>query len=115
MLFSYCSMSLKENQKQVDDWAKQFNPPYWPALEQLARLTEETGEVAREINHLHGTKKKKSQEQTKELGQELADVIFTCFCIANSHNLDLEEEWNKMMNEKHYGRDNQRFERKQES
>ncbi len=104
-------MSLKEKQKEVDDWAQQFIPPYWPALEQLARLAEETGEVAREINHIHGTKKKKSQEQTKELGQELADVIFTCCCIANNHNIDLEEHWNAMMNEKHYGRDNQRFER----
>ncbi len=105
-------MSLKEKQEEVDIWAKQFNPPYWPALEQLARLTEETGEVAREINHLHGTKKKKPQEQTQELGQELADVIFTCCCIANNQDIDLESEWNKMMKEKHYGRDNQRYERK---
>lgn len=105
-------MPLKEKQKEVDDWAQQFNPAYWPALEQLARLTEETGEVAREINHLHGTKKKKSQEQTQELGQELADVIFTCRCIANNHKIDLELEWDRMMKEKHYGRDNQRYERK---
>jgi NTP pyrophosphatase (non-canonical NTP hydrolase) len=69
-------------------------------------------EVAREINHLHRTKKKKLSEQSKGLEQELVDVIFTCCCIANNHNIDLELEWNRMMSEKHYVRDNQRYERK---
>lgn len=107
-------MTLDDYQNQVDEWAKQFNPPYWPALEQMARLCEETGEVAREINHLHGTKKKKTSEDTKDLSDELTDVIFTVCCIANSHGINLDEAWNKMMNEKHYGRDNNRFERKED-
>lgn len=105
-------MSLRDIQNEVEEWASQFNPPYWPALEQMARLAEETGEVAREINHLHGTKKKKSSEQTKELSDELADVIFTVCCIANNHGINLDETWGKMMREKHYGRDNSRFEKK---
>lgn len=106
-------MSLNEKQKEVDEWVKQFAQGYWPALEQLARLTEETGEVARELNHIHGTKKKKSFEETKELGDELVDVIFTIICIANSHNINLEENWNKMINEKLYKRDKERFQKEE--
>ncbi|MBS3079362.1 nucleotide pyrophosphohydrolase [Candidatus Pacearchaeota archaeon] len=106
-------MGLDEYQKDVDEWANQFDPAYWPALEQLARLTEETGEVAREINHLHGTKKKKSSEETKELSDELVDVIFTICCIANNHKINLDEAWAEMMNKKMYGRDKNRFEKKE--
>lgn len=101
-------MGIKEYQKDVDDWTNQFNPPYWPALEQMARLSEETGEVARELNHIHGTKKKKSCEETKELSEELIDVIFTICCIANSHNINLDIAWEKMK-EKKMKRDNERF------
>ncbi|MDD5193763.1 MAG: nucleotide pyrophosphohydrolase [Candidatus Nanoarchaeia archaeon] len=105
-------MSLKDYQKEVDEWTKQFDPQYWPALEQLARLTEETGEVAREINHLHGTKKKKSDEAPRKLDDELIDVIFTVICLANSHGINLDEAWERVMREKHYGRDANRYERK---
>src|SRR3989344_6907749 len=101
-------MFLSDIQKDVDDWTRQFNPPYWPPLEQMARLSEETGEVARAINHLYGTKKKKSSEDPRSLGQELADVIFTVCCIANNSEINLQEYWTKMMKEKHHGRDNKR-------
>jgi NTP pyrophosphatase (non-canonical NTP hydrolase) len=104
-------MGIKDCQKDVDNWTGQFSPQYWPALEQMARLSEETGEVARELNHIHGTKKKKSSEETRELGDELVDVIFTICCIANSHNINLDEAW-QGLKEKKMPRDNQRFERK---
>ncbi|MBI2452290.1 nucleotide pyrophosphohydrolase [Candidatus Pacearchaeota archaeon] len=93
-------MSLEEIQKEVNDWANQFNPPYWPALEQMVRLTEEVGEVAREINHLYGTKRKKQDEAEKNVGQELVDVIFTVCCIANREKINLQQEWEKVMKEK---------------
>ncbi|MEN9625878.1 MAG: hypothetical protein RL557_206 [archaeon] len=105
-------MSLEDIQKDVDAWTSQFTPQYWPPLEMQARLTEEIGEVARELNHLHGTKKKKAGEDTKDLGQELSDVIFTLCCIANSHKINLQEAWKTLMSEKQYGRDNKRFEKK---
>jgi NTP pyrophosphatase (non-canonical NTP hydrolase) len=106
-------MILRDYQKEVDEWIKKCTSGYWPALEQLGRLAEETGEVAREINHLYGTKKKKADENKGSLGQELSDVIFTAICIANSNGIDLQNEWDKMMREKHYGRDVNRFERKE--
>ena len=68
-------MTLKDIQKEVDDWINQFKIGYWKPHEVLARLTEETGELAREINHIYGPKKKKSTEETKELSNEMADII----------------------------------------
>lgn len=105
-------MSLKDIQQDVDLWVSQFTPAYWPPLAQMARLSEETGEVAREINHIYGPKQKKLDESQQKLSQELIDVIFTVVCIANSNNINLQEEWEKSMKEKHYGRDNNRFEKK---
>jgi len=108
-------MTLKDIQKDVDNWTSQYTPQYWPPHEILARLTEETGEVAREINHLYGTKKKKEIEQgehQKNLGQELADVIFTVVCMANSKGINLQEEWEQMKNEKLNNRDKDRFTKK---
>lgn len=64
------------------------------------------GELAREINHLHGPKQKK--RATKELGEEVGDVLFTICCLANSQDIDLDQEWKKTIN-KCYKRDNKRF------
>jgi len=104
-------MVLKDIQKQVDDWVGQYKESYWQPHEILARLIEETGEVAREINHLYGPKKKKDSELTRELGEEIADVIFTLCCLANSKGIDLDESFKKVM-DKCYGRDRDRFEKK---
>lgn len=104
-------MVLKEAQKQVDDWTSQYKIPYWQPHEILARLTEEVGELAREINHLYGPKKKKSTEGSGELGEEIADVVFTLCCLANSKGIDLDREFKKVM-DKCYGRDKDRFEKK---
>ena len=105
-------MSLEDIQKDVDKWTEQFTPQYWPPLQMYARLGEETGEVARELNHMYGTKKKKSTEETGDLASELIDILFTVSCIANSHKINLQEAWDKNMQEKQYGRDNQRYEKK---
>lgn len=104
-------MSLKDFQKKVDDWASQYKVPYWKPHEILARLTEETGELAREINHLYGPKKKKPTDQTRELGEEMGDIIFTICCLANSQKINLDEAFGKVM-DKCYGRDKDRFEKK---
>ena len=104
-------MSLKEIQQEVDNWVSPFKEGYWTPHEILARLIEETGELAREINHLYGPKKKKSTEELKELGDEMGDIIFTLCCLANSKGIDLSESFQRVM-EKIYNRDNKRFEKK---
>lgn len=104
-------MALNEYQQQVDTWAQQFDPSYFPPLAMMARLTEETGEVAREINHLYGPKQRKPSEEEGNLGEELSDVIFTICCIANSEGIDLDKEFRGVM-EKCLRRDNDRFKRK---
>ena len=104
-------MSLKDVQKEVDEWVSQYKIGYFEPLEMLACLTEEVGEVAREINHIHGPKKKKGEEDTKELNDELGDIIFTVVCLANSFNLNLDEAFRSKM-DKCYGRDSERWEKK---
>lgn len=104
-------MPLKEIQKQVDEWVKQYKIGYWKPHEILARLTEEVGELAREINHLYGPKKKKENENPKEMEDEMADIIFTLACLANSKGIDLDEAFRKVM-DKYYDRDNDRYEKK---
>lgn len=102
---------FKAAQKELDDWVQQYEVPYWPPLAQLAALAEEVGEVARILNHLYGSKKKKVEESKQELGEEIMDVIFSAMCLANSHGIDLDEEWQRKMN-KCTGRDKDRFTKK---
>jgi NTP pyrophosphatase (non-canonical NTP hydrolase) len=104
-------MTLKDIQKQVDDWTQQFKIPYWQPLETMTRLTEETGELAREINHRWGPKKKKATEDTKDLADEMGDIIFTLCCMANPQKIDLDEAFKRAM-DKCYGRDKDRYEKK---
>ena len=104
-------MSLKKYQKQIDDWAQTLEKPYWHPLSQFARLSEEVGEVGRLLNHLYGDKPKKTDEAKQELPEELADVLFAVFCMANTHNIDLDEAMEAVM-EKSVSRDAQRFKKK---
>ena len=104
-------MAFKETQKEVNDWVKKLKIGYFKPLEILARLAEEVGELARELNHRFGPKKKKAIEDSKEVGDEIADVIFTLICLANSLHIDLDKSFNKMM-DKLNGRDKNRWEKK---
>jgi len=104
-------MSLKDHQNKVDEWANQFEKPYWSPLSQLARLMEETGELSREINHRYGDKPKKSTEEIKEIADELGDIIFTIICIANNLRIDLDEAFEKVL-EKYKIRDIDRYKKK---
>ena len=103
---------MKDYQKQVDDWVKQYKIGYFQPLEILARLTEETGELARELNHRFGPKKKKLAEDINDIEEETADIIFTLICLANSLHLDLDKGFKRVMN-KCYGRDKDRWEKKE--
>lgn len=105
-------MSLKDVQRDVDEWVKQFKVEYFKPLEIIAALTEELGELSREINNRYGPRTKKSPEDTAEISEEITDVIFNLICMANSHNIDLDKAWKKKMDKQH-GRDKDRFERKE--
>jgi NTP pyrophosphatase (non-canonical NTP hydrolase) len=101
-------LSLREAQAQVHAWISRFEEGYWPPLSNLARLTEEVGELAREMNHRFGHKKKKAEEPGQDLAIELADVLFVLLVIANEQKIDLEEALARVL-EKYRARDSDRW------
>ncbi|MDW4402352.1 nucleotide pyrophosphohydrolase [Staphylococcus saprophyticus] len=103
--------SMKEMQTEVDDYIGQFKTGYFSPLANLARLTEEVGELSREINHVYDEKKKKASEDDNTIKAELGDNLFVLMCIANSLDIDLTESFDETM-EKFNTRDKNRFERK---
>lgn len=103
-------MEMHEMQKIVDDYIGQFKVGYFSPLAMMARMTEETGELAREINHYYGEKQKKESEDEKEISEELADILFLVICMANSLDIDMTEAFQKTMG-KFQSRDKYRFER----
>jgi NTP pyrophosphatase (non-canonical NTP hydrolase) len=90
-------MSFSEAQARVDAWISRFEEGYFHPLTNLARLTEEVGELAREINHRFGQKTKKREEPEGDLALELADILFVVICIANREKIDLQEAFDRMM------------------
>jgi NTP pyrophosphatase (non-canonical NTP hydrolase) len=90
-------MSLAESQARVDAWISQFEEGYFHPLTNLARLTEEVGELAREINHRFGQKPKKPEEPEGDMAMELADILFVLICIANREQIDLQQAFDRMM------------------
>lgn len=90
-------LSLKESQQRVDAWISQFEEGYFHPLSNLARLSEEVGELARELNHRFGQKTKKSDEPEGDLAMELADILFVLICIANREGIDLQHAFEGMM------------------
>ena len=84
-------------QQVVDRWVDQFEEGYFPPLVNVARLAEEVGELARELNHQFGPKKKKADEPPGSIAMELADILFVVVCIANSQRIDLDDAFAQMM------------------
>jgi NTP pyrophosphatase (non-canonical NTP hydrolase) len=104
-------MSLTDAQRRVDAWISQFEEGYFHPLTNLARLTEEVGELAREVNHRFGQKTKKKEEPDGDLAMEMADIIFVLICLANREGIDLQEAFDRMM-AKVERRDDQRWTKK---
>jgi NTP pyrophosphatase (non-canonical NTP hydrolase) len=90
-------MSLSDAQRRVDAWVSQFEEGYFDPLTNLARLAEEVGELAREVNHRFGRKTKKKDEPEGDLGMEMADILFVLICMANREGVDLDEAFGRMM------------------
>ena len=86
-----------EIQEQVDEWIKNVGVRYFNELTNMAQLTEEVGEVARIIARRYGEQSEKESDKNKDLGEELADVIFVAICLANQTGVDLETAFQKKM------------------
>lgn len=99
---------MQKLQKRIDDYYRDNGWEYWQPHENLARLLEESGELARLINHLYGPKKKKASESEQELEEEIGDILYTLACLANVHNIDLGQALQKSI-EKVESRDQGRF------
>lgn len=83
--------TLADLQKEIDEYINGFEEGYFPPMELLARLTEEIGELSREVQHVHGTKKKKTGEPVRSLAEETGDLFFVLICFANSQGIELED------------------------
>ena len=102
------SRTMRELQREVDVWIQAVGGGYWSPHENLARISEEVGELARLLNHLYGPKPKKASEAEQELGEELADILFAVICLANSQGIDLAANLEHVI-EKVWHRDRERY------
>lgn len=90
-------MNLKNSQLEVDNWIKNHGVRYFNELTNMAQLTEEVGEVARIIARRYGEQSEKESDKNKDLGEELADVVFVVLCLANQTGIDLQAAFDKKL------------------
>ena len=108
MIFNLTNaMNIQNAQQQVNDWINNHGVRYFNELTNMAQLTEEVGEVARIISRQYGEQSNKISDKDKDLGEELADVIFVVICLANQTGVNLSEAFEKKLNLKKI-RDHQR-------
>lgn len=106
------SLDLNDMQHLVDQYISQFEEGYFSPLSLMARMSEEVGELAREINHHYGEKPKKSTEAERTVEEELGDILFVVACFANSLDINLSEAFIKTM-DKFSTRDKDRWTKKE--
>lgn len=90
-------MNIQDSQKAVDAWIKEHGVRYFNELTNMAQLTEEVGEVARIIARRYGEQSEKESDKAKDLGEELADVVFVVLCLANQTGINLQEAFDKKL------------------
>jgi NTP pyrophosphatase (non-canonical NTP hydrolase) len=93
-------MTIKDAQQLVDDWIKTYGVRYFNELTNMAQLTEEVGEVARIISRRYGEQSEKESDKNKDLGDEMADVLWVLICLANQTGIDLESALKKNLDKK---------------
>lgn len=93
-------MEIKEAQKLVDQWIQTIGVRYFNELTNMAMLTEEVGEVARIIARRYGEQSEKESDKAKNLGDEMADVLFVLICLANQTGVNLEEALQRNLEKK---------------
>ncbi len=90
-------MHLENAQKAVDQWIQDHGVRYFNELTNMAQLTEEVGEVARIIARRYGEQSEKESDRQRDLGEELADVVFVVLCLANQTGIDLQEAFDRKL------------------
>lgn len=100
-------MTLQQAQQDVDHWIKTIGVRYFSELTNMAILTEEVGELARLMARQYGDQSFKESDKNRDLGDEMADVLWVLICLANQTGIDLEKAWAKNI-EKKTGRDGSR-------
>jgi NTP pyrophosphatase (non-canonical NTP hydrolase) len=93
-------MSIQEAQQQVDQWIKTTGVRYFNELTNMAMLTEEVGEVARIIARRYGEQSEKESDKSKDLGDEMADVLWVLLCLANQTGVDMTAAFQKNLEKK---------------
>ena len=100
-------MTIDEAQKEVDTWIKTYGVRYFSELTNMTILTEEVGELARIMARTYGDQSFKKSDLGKDLGDEMADVLWVLICLANQTGINLTEAFQKNMDKK-TGRDHDR-------
>lgn len=90
-------MNISNAQKEVDQWIRDHGVRYFNELTNMAQLTEEVGEVARIIARRYGEQSEKDSDREKDLGEELADVVFVVLCLANQTGIDLQAAFDRKL------------------
>ncbi len=93
-------MTLQEAQLQVDQWIKLHGVRYFNEMTNMAMLTEEVGEVARIMARRYGEQSEKESDKNKDLGEEMADVLWVLICLANQTGVDLTTAFQKNIEKK---------------
>lgn len=106
--------TMEQIQQMVDQYIGQFKEGYFPPMEMIARLSEELGELSREVQHVYGHKKKKETEAENSIEEEVGDFFFVLICFANAQGIQLDEVLLNTL-KKFETRDQNRWTRKEES
>lgn len=93
-------MTIEEAQKEVDKWIKTVGVRYFSELTNMTILTEEVGELARIMARTYGDQSFKKSEMGKNLGDEMADILWVLICLANQTGIDLTEAFKKNIEKK---------------
>jgi NTP pyrophosphatase (non-canonical NTP hydrolase) len=93
-------MTLAQAQEQVDAWIKTYGVRYFSELTNMTILTEEVGELARIMARKYGDQSFKKSDESHQLGEEMADILWVLICMANQTGINLTEEFQKSIDKK---------------
>jgi NTP pyrophosphatase (non-canonical NTP hydrolase) len=93
-------MTIAQAQEQVDAWIKTYGVRYFSELTNMTILTEEVGELARIMARKYGDQSFKKSDESHQLGEEMADILWVLICMANQTGINLTEEFQKSIDKK---------------